>query len=158
MPSLLLILLLTISSFAGATPQIADLIRLESSGEQKKLYVEPFGVYLRNNKDEIPKLEPFLREGCSASWRGYQAHWEIKDKKLWMTALFGAPCDEKPILIPLAIFFVGAVGPVHVTWYSGNLVIPQGKMTEYVHMGYESKYESYLIIKIEKGVVTNENR
>jgi hypothetical protein len=153
MPSLLLILLLTIPGFAGATAQITDLIRLESNGEQKIIYVEPFRLYLHKNKDEIPKLKSFVQEDCSASWRGYQAHWEIKNKKLWITALFGDPCNTKPIPIPLATFFVDAVGPVHANWYSGDLVIPQGKMTKYVHMGYESQYEAYLILKIEKGYV-----
>jgi len=43
---------------------------------------------------------------------------------------------------------------VPATWYSGALIIPDGKMTQYVHMGYGSTYSHYRIYRIDKGRVT----
>jgi hypothetical protein len=40
-------------------------------------------------------------------------------------------------------------------WYSGTIRIPQGKLLEYVHMGYGSTYERDLFLEIEKGAVTS---
>ena len=49
--------------------------------------------------------------------------------------------------------FPGFPKQVFAHWYSGNLRVPKGKMLEYVHMGYGSKYEQDLLIDVEKGVV-----
>ena len=144
-------LLLSFPLIVNATAQIPDVIIIE--GETNSLISEPFIEYFRKNRNDIPKLEAFIQEDCSGSWRGFQAYWEIKDKRLYLTALYADPCKDNPTPIPLSTFFSNVDGPVHAVWYSGNLVIPQGKIIEYVHMGYESKYEKYLIITIEQGNV-----
>jgi hypothetical protein len=36
-------------------------------------------------------------------------------------------------------------------WYTGNLIVPTGKRIHYVHMGYASTYDSYLVFKIKGG-------
>lgn len=38
-------------------------------------------------------------------------------------------------------------------WYSGALIVPYGEMTNYVHMGYGSSYENYIVLRISKGIV-----
>lgn len=148
---LALLSLLALSSAAGATAQISDQITID--GKVHALFSEPFSDYLRKNRDVIPKLKSFSKSGCSASWRGYQAHWDIKDQKLLLAALFANPCDDHPTPIPLATFFSAISGPSHATWFSGRLLVPQGKRIEYVHMGYESKYERYLVITVKDGLV-----
>lgn len=40
---------------------------------------------------------------------------------------------------------------VFAFWFTGDLTIPRGKMLEYVHMGYMSKYEKELVLSIENG-------
>jgi hypothetical protein len=36
------------------------------------------------------------------------------------------------------------------------VIVPRGKLLEYVHIGYESRYERYLVMNIKKGVVVKE--
>ncbi len=61
------------------------------------------------------------------------------------------PCKEKPDEISLSVFFPGAQGPVYASWYTGRLIVPLGKRTQYVHMGYESEYEKYMVFVVEAG-------
>ncbi|KZN40113.1 MULTISPECIES: hypothetical protein [Pseudoalteromonas] len=42
---------------------------------------------------------------------------------------------------------------VKANWYSGALVVPHGKRTRLVHMGYGSSYEEYIVIRVNKGTV-----
>lgn len=44
-------------------------------------------------------------------------------------------------------------GRVRADWYTGELRIPRGRMTGYVHGGYGSRYERDHLVMIEKGVV-----
>jgi len=43
--------------------------------------------------------------------------------------------------------------PMVANWYSGALIIPTGELVDYVHMGYGSTYESYIVIVVKNGVV-----
>jgi hypothetical protein len=45
--------------------------------------------------------------------------------------------------------------PKVATWFTGHLIIPTGEIVEYVHMGYGSRYSSYMIATIVKGAVRN---
>ena len=49
---------------------------------------------------------------------------------------------------------LGPDGRAFADWFTGELCCPQGKMVKYVHMGYFSKYESYLILDIVEGHLT----
>lgn len=46
-------------------------------------------------------------------------------------------------------------GMVFADWFSGDITIPKGKMIEYVHMGYMSRYEKELVLTLEKGELTD---
>jgi len=43
-------------------------------------------------------------------------------------------------------------GLIFASWYSGDLISPQGRLIQYVHMGYSSIYERELQCKIENGL------
>ncbi len=92
---------------------------------------------------------------CSASWLGFTAHWEIKENHLYLVSLRANPCSDRPDEIPLQTFFPGASGPIAASWFTGRLVIPRGKQVEYVHMGYMSRYERYIIVEINAGRITS---
>jgi hypothetical protein len=47
---------------------------------------------------------------------------------------------------------------IQVDWYTGLLVLPQGKVVNYVHMGYGSTYQHYTILELNKGVLTQEKQ
>lgn len=38
-------------------------------------------------------------------------------------------------------------------WYGGALILPYGKLVDYMHMGYGSTYKKYRVILIEEGHV-----
>jgi hypothetical protein len=47
-------------------------------------------------------------------------------------------------------------GRVFASWYSGELRVPEGKLLQYVHMGYGSVYERERFIQVKAGVVVSE--
>ena len=53
----------------------------------------------------------------------------------------------------LETVFPGYPDRVFAHWYTGTLRVPQGKVLKYVHMGYQSTFESDMLIDVERGVV-----
>jgi hypothetical protein len=49
-----------------------------------------------------------------------------------------------------------AQGRARADWYSGELRIPQGEMTRYVHGGYGSEYERDRLVMVEQGRVVRD--
>jgi hypothetical protein len=39
-------------------------------------------------------------------------------------------------------------------WFTGHVIVPDGKLVNYVRMGYASTYEKYIILTVKSGVVT----
>jgi hypothetical protein len=143
-----LFLLLACSSAAQATAQIADELVLH--GRSEMLFTNPL--------DSAPgALAYFAKHGgdCTALWRGYVASWEIRAGELYLTKVIVDACSaERKREIALSDLFPGAKGPVKAGWYSGRLRVPRGRMVEHLHMGYGSRFESYLEIDIVAGKVT----
>jgi hypothetical protein len=44
---------------------------------------------------------------------------------------------------------------VFAEWFTGEIRIPQGKMLEYVHMGYQSLYEKDVYLEFKSGMLVN---
>ncbi len=133
------------AGIAFATAQIPDI--LHYGGERMSIFSNPLAQYLQK-LDTRP--ERFFEGGSTACWRGYQAEWEIADGTLYLVKIRECHGDKTYDLKKL---FGDRVkkGRVEADWYTGTLVAPRGKMTQYVHMGYESEYERYLYLRIEKG-------
>jgi len=87
----------------------------------------------------------------TACWRGYVGEWEILDDHLYLTDLEGMLADGSNA--NLETVFPGFPDRVFAHWYSDTIRIPQGKLLDYVHMGYESVYERDLLLIFEKGVL-----
>jgi hypothetical protein len=139
---------------AVATAQFPEVIRIDG-GLKEGITTLPLESYLAL-PDNAQRFQPYIEEGrgCPALWRSYLGSWEIKNKKLYLTKFEIHACSaERTRAIPLDKLFPGKSQPVLADWYSGYLVVPQGKTTEYVHMGYKSRYERYLVIHILKGNV-----
>jgi hypothetical protein len=127
------------------TAQISE--NLIYLGSKMLMCSEPLGQYFKT-LDVQPKFE----EICTALWRGYIGTWEIIDDQLYLKGLEGVLVNTRKL--STKTFFPDASEKVFAHWYSGQLRVPQGKLLEYVHMGYGSVYESDLLIDVEKGVVT----
>lgn len=149
---LLFLLWGVLSGRAAATAQIPEEIVID--GKSQILFSEPLNQYLLQ-RGKLALLEPHLsKERCSGSWRNYQGTWEIRNARLYLTRLQTDPCSDTPKEIPLSSLFVAATGPVFANWYTGTLLVPVGKQLRYVHMGYESEYERYIVFNVSAGKVT----
>lgn len=137
---------------AAATAQEPDIIMID--GQREELNTNPLVRYLVEHPNALPKSDVV----SSSNWRGYVATWEDSDGELVLKRVdvtFSDPDstpdswktfkrDVTPELFPGAQRIVA-------TWYSGALVIPRGELVDYVHMGYGSTYERYLILKVKAG-------
>ena len=126
------------------TAQIAE--KLNYEGRQFSMCSEPLSAFF-----DLGGYQPYFESNNSALWRGYHGEWDIKDKRFYMIGLQGVLLEGADA--SLETIFPGFPDRVFAHWYSGTIRIPQGKILEYVHMGYGSTYESDLMIDIEKGIV-----
>jgi len=100
---------------------------------------------------EFGGTRPAFAQQSSALWRGYVGTWEVRDARLYLIGLSGSLEDGTPAT--LRTLFPDFPDRVFAHWFSGIARIPQGKLLEYVHMGYGSKYERDLLLSFEKGVL-----
>jgi hypothetical protein len=149
------------------TAQVSDVLRFR--GEQLRIFTTPLDAFPPERR---PNLMP---SDNSANWRGYLGLWEIRDDRLYLADIKGSicmaaadpaapaqtcgghhrgPCEAREAKV--SDFQDGADGAVFADWYSGDLKVPRGKLVEYVHMGFASEYESYLMLTIAQGVLTGE--
>jgi len=140
---------LSVSAFA--TAQYPDKIFYD--GKEYDLLSNPMELYFQKNPGRKPQTEM----KSTALWRGYVASFEIKDGELllkdvrimvdpstnkkdyergWKSVLSDVVPDGKPLKID---------------WFAGLLVLPYGKLVNYVHMGYASTYENYILLEIAAG-------
>ena len=119
----------TSMNFCPPIPSDPNIVKLLSKEEYQKAY-------------DAGKIEQITHS--TACWRGYIGTWEIKDGKFYLKDLNGAVKLAKK-------------GPIFASWFTGVLRVPQGEMLQYVHMGFATRYEKELRIKIEEGIVTDES-
>lgn len=148
---LMVCLAMVIAPAVKATAQLSDLLIVE--GKEFALNTNPLEAELRRKKWTPPENAMI----SSANWRGYLATWEIKDGKLLLkdaTITVSDPKDEhgfthKSITRDL---YPGAA-EVFADWYTGALIVPDGKMTRYVHMGYGSSFDHYQVFRVHAGKI-----
>jgi len=129
------------------TAQFPD--RLDLEGEKLALFTNPLEDYFCN---EHPR--PRFVDGMTALWRGYVASWQIAGGKLYLTAISANVRDGAAVHELTLEEMFGEAGPIFASWFSGRLRVPRGKLVEYVHMGYASRYAWETLIDVEKGLVT----
>lgn len=128
------------------TAQIPEQLRY--NGENHSMFTNPLdGLFA------VEGNSPQFKVQCTALRRGYIGQWEIIDDRLYLTGLQGTleSGDEASV----TTIFPGFPGSVFAHWYSGTIIIPQGELLEYVHVGYASTYEKDLLLELERGVVKN---
>lgn len=148
---LLAILALSIAPAAQATAQAPDVLIVD--GKEFALNTNPLESQLEQKQWKPPE-EAMV---STANWRGYIATWEVKEDKLFLkevTILVKDPkSDEEYRRKVITGDLYPGVPEVHAAWYTGALVVPDGKMTEYVHMGYGSSFDHYQIFRVRAGQV-----
>jgi len=149
------VLMLLFTSCAFGTAQEADKLIIE--GKEEMLFTNPLQPWLEKNPGRLPKAEVM----SSANWRGYVATWEIAAGKLLLKkvdiAITVAPPTYALSRDVLAELFPDSASVV-ADWYSGTLIIPQGEIVDYVHMGYGSTFQAYHVITLRNGTVVKDLR
>lgn len=125
------------------TAQVPE--NLTYMGKQHEMCDEPLADYF-----ELASVEPPFVGLNSACWRGYIGTWEIKDDRLYLIELEGRIGSGEANLETL---FPGFPERVFAHWYTGTVRLPHGKLLDYVHGGYASRYERDLFIEFERGLV-----
>jgi hypothetical protein len=154
----LYILFTTVSINLYATAQVPDIIILE--GKKFELHTNPLEAYF----SIYPEKRPKNNMKWSSLWRGYRATFEIVNKELFLKDIEiqiltgNIPENYKSEWKSIFNEYINDVSILRMNWYTGLLIIPNGKLINYVHMGYESTYENYIIIEIENGVLLKEYR
>lgn len=146
---LLLAALLSLApSKSQATAQEADVLMLD--GKAEPIFTNPLEGFLERHK------ELRFKPSSTANWRGYVATFAIRDESLWLEKVevsryvMKGTDFERRSEDRLSTLFPGKKA-ILVDWYTGVLVIPRGKRLRYVHMGYGSTYERYVLLEIRKG-------
>jgi hypothetical protein len=137
------------------TAQIGDRIFIDNN--EYTLACEPLSSYLYDNK--VEKLFTAVNTAC---YRGYCAKWGINNGKIYLTDI-ESPCqirsrneiDSDEPISAIQKLFPGQT-EVFAVWINGTLKIQSGELLEYVHIGYESLYETNIYLKFENGVLIEE--
>lgn len=153
-----LIIFLFLGLKVFATAQIPD--KIIYKGKEYSLNSNPLEAYFEKNPDKRPTNGIM----STALWRGYIATFEVKDNQL--------------ILKDIEIEYKDSTSKEHfnykwrsvieevfqgqkdikIDWLTGLLVIPHGKLVNYVPMGFGSTYKKYILLEIDKGNLKREKR
>ena len=141
--------LLCLTTFA--TAQYPD--KIIFNGKEYSLHSNPMETYFKYNPDKRPKGGVT----STALWRGYVATFEVRDSQLFVKDIQieywdttnSKSHDPKWKSVLTEVF--GEQKNIKVDWLTGLLVLPYGKLINYVHMGYGSTYKKYFLLEINKG-------
>lgn len=163
---LLIHLILTISLIGlsiestFATGQVPDLLIIKS--DTGFIFSNPLEPYF--NKTGNRDIPGFSGCGSTACWRGYVAIWTIDNDSLFLTGIISCHkgedfCQDSKDGDLLAMFGERYINNrVFADWYSGVIINPSGRLLRYIHMGYASTYEFENRYKIDKGIISNNQR
>jgi hypothetical protein len=128
------------------TAQISEKLLLE--GVKHPMCTNPLA-----NFSQLGGTLPKFVSTSTALWRGYVGTWEVLNDRLYLIEISGTLKSGEDAC--LETVFPGFKDRVFAHWYSGVIRLPEGKMLEYVHMGYGSTYERDLLLTFKNGVLTS---
>jgi hypothetical protein len=148
------------------TTQVSD--QLIYDGKQHSIFSEPLNLC----HDECVRRLNYMWNN-TACYRGYIADWEVADDRLFLTGVEATVCtkpyeesapksrycsishsgDCLPETKNLHDIFPNSDGKVSAEWYSGEIRLPLGEMIKYIHCGYETEYENYLLLEFNSGSI-----
>lgn len=145
-------------TFLLATAQAGDILVL--NGKKVSIFTNPLEPFLQQNPRALPKS----KIESTGNWRGYVATWQVKDNLFMLKNIEILDANTErgqnesflssiKLRSVMSTVFPGQM-EVLAEWFTGHVIIPEGELVNYVHMGYASTYEKYIILRVEKGIVT----
>lgn len=118
--------------------------------------VRPDGRYIKEYPDG---RKDTVHSFSTSLYRKYIGTFEIVDGRLMVKDVkaYGSKKDTSDdgfISIRRKLFPDSE--QVHADWFTGALILIDGKLAEYIHMGWASKYNGYIIITVKNGILTGE--
>jgi len=119
--------------------------------------------YFEKFPDKRPQGKGKVKVTSSSLWRGYIATFEIKDNQLYLKDIEIEVAKKVKKDYELSWKSVlnkvfPKKGLVKIDWLTGLLVLPEGELVNYVHMGYASTYEHYVLLEFENGNFKSEKQ
>jgi hypothetical protein len=149
------LILVLLATEAFATAQAPDVIIYK--GKKYDLLSNPMEIYF----NQYPEKKPTSGIISTALWRGYIANFEVINRELFVidiTIMTYDSISRKYDWISVMDEVFQTSEKVKVDWMTGLLVIPRGRMKNYVHMGYASSYSRYTLLEIESGMLKREKK
>ncbi len=153
---LFIALMLCLSGKAFSTAQYPD--KIIYNGKEYSLHSNPLESYFEKHPEKRPQGDVI----STALWRGYVATFEVVENQLFLKDIevevsdtSSKKKDETKWKSVLTEVFPNSE-PLKVDWMIGLLVLPCGKVVNYVHMGYGSTHESYILLEINTGDLIKE--
>lgn len=154
----IIILTLFLGINVYATAQYPD--KIIYNGNEFRLHSNPLEAYFEKNPDKRPKVGVV----STALWRGYVATFEVKNNQLFLKDIeieYHDTTSKKSYSYKWRSV-IKEVFPdqtdIKIDWVTGLLVIPDGELVNYVHMGYGSTYQNYILLELDKGDLKQERR
>lgn len=156
-----LLIFLGFSSQLFATAQIPD--RLIYEGITYYLHNNPLEVYFK----KYPKKRPDADLSSTALWRGYIATFELINDQLFLKDIEiqvwshqeGKEEWEPNVELKSVLKEVFPnEDAIKIDWCTEVLILPYGKLKNYVHGGYASTYEHYVLLEMKEGQLTNKKQ
>ena len=160
--SIVLMLMIFAPVLAFATGQQGNVLLLNE--KRYAIHTNPLEAYLEKHPNTLPISDVI----STANWRGYIATWEVRADRFLLRNVEILQSIKKQddrsfsteLRSVMDTLFPGQKDVV-ADWFTGHVIVPNGKLVEYVHMGYASTYQKYILLRVERGVVTriwNANR
>lgn len=129
------------------TAQVSE--SLVINGKKLRMCACPLDDFL-----EVNSTRWQFAANCSACWRGYIGTWEIVENRLYLKAIEGELTNGQEAC--LETLFPGYPDGAFAHWFSGTIRCTIGKMLNYVHGGFASKFERDLFMEFKRGVLVSE--
>ncbi len=128
------------------TAQMSEILHYQ--GQKLSMMGSPLGEYF-----SLSGYWPSFRAQSTALWRGYVGTWEVREGRLYLIAIRAQLADGTTVT--LETLFPGYPDRVFAHWFTGELRVPQGRVINYVHQGYQTQFQADLFLHLEKGVLVS---
>ena len=143
------IVLMLHATAVSATGQQGDVIYID--GERWTLLARPLFQLEERLYEKVEKLLPQGRAKSTSNWHGFVAHWLLKDSCLYLDKIEVASRYIKSDSLKTVLGSYSTPDGIFAGWCNSWLRVGRGKVTRYVHSGFDRDMEEEYTLVIEGG-------